>query len=219
MDWNSDGKKDLLSGDTKGQIWLYLNSGTQEEPKLAAGTRVEAEGKPIVGIRRKRGVQMDPDALIGIYSKIHFGDWNGDGLRDLLVGQTGPGGHDVLFYRNTGTEDQPKFGKPEPLELPGPKMSRPSPYIVDWDLDGKLDIVFGTERPPLYFFRNVGTEGNPKLEPGKKLNLVGDEFTKGCRCRIDVSDWNNDGTPDLLVGNFYSYKKPMGGNIWLFLGK
>ena len=34
-----------------------------------------------------------------------------------------------------------------------------------------------------------------------------------------VSDWNNDGRLDLLVGNFYSYKKPMGGNVWLFLGK
>lgn len=32
-------------------------------------------------------------------------------------------------------------------------------------------------------------------------------------------DWNNDGKFDLLVGNFYSHKKPMGGNIWLFLGK
>ncbi len=219
MDWNDDGKKDLLSGDTRGQIWLYLNTGTQEEPELAAGTRIEADGKPIVGIRKNRGEPLDPDAMIGIYSKIHFGDWNGDGLGDLLVGQTGPAGHDVLFYKNIGTKNEPKFGKPEPLELPGPGMSRPSPYLVDWDLDGKLDVVFGTERPPLYFFRNVGTEQNPKLEPGKEINLVGEEFALGCRCRIDVSDWNNDGKLDLLVGNFYSYKKPMGGNIWLFLGK
>jgi len=227
VDWDNDGKKDLLSGDTKGQIWLYLNTGTQEAPELAEGTRVEADGKPIVGIRRKmgilsngkRGLLTDPKAMIGIYSKIHFGDWNGDGLGDLLVGQTGPGGHDVLFYRNVGTEDEPKFGKPEPLKLPGAAMSRPSPYLVDWDLDGRVDIVCGTERPPLYFFRNVGTDRNPQLEPGKEINLVGDEFVKGYRCRIDVTDWNNDGKHDLLVGNFYSYKKPRGGNIWLFLGK
>jgi len=219
VDWNNDGKKDLLSGDTRGQIWLYLNTGTQEEPELAAGIRVEADGKPIVGVRRRSGVTLDPDAIIGIYSKIHFADWNGDGLGDLLVGQTGPGGHDVVFYRNVGTEDEPKFGKPEPLELPGPGMSRPAPYLVDWDGDGKLDIVFGTEKPPLYFFRNVGTEVTPKLEPGKRINLVADEFDMGSRCRIDLTDWNNDGKLDMLVGNFYSYKRPMGGNVWLFLGK
>jgi len=32
-------------------------------------------------------------------------------------------------------------------------------------------------------------------------------------------DYNNDGKQDLLVGNFYSNKRPVGGNIWLFLGK
>ena len=227
MDWDNDGKKDLLSGDTRGQIWLFRNTGTQEAPKLAAGTRIEAEGKPILGIRRKtkvhpdgrRELLLDPNALIGIYSKIHFADWNGDGLRDLLVGQSGPGGHDVLFYRNIGTATAPKFGKPEPLELPGPAMSRPSPYLVDWDSDGKVDLLFGTERPKVYFFRNVGTAEKPQLEPGREIPLDGEGFAKGYRCRIDVTDWNNDGKHDLLVGNFYSAKRPTGGNIWLFLGK
>lgn len=227
MDWNNDGKKDLLSGDTKGQVWLFLNTGTDKEPVLAEGIRVQADGKPIVGTSPryekssdgKRRFVPDTEKLIGIYSKIYFGDWNGDGLRDLLIGQTGPGGHDLLFYKNIGTQSEPKFGKPEPLELPGPKMSRPSPYLVDWDGDGKQDILFGTERPTIYFFRNIGTKRNPKLETGKQIDLVGDDFSKGYRCRIDVTDWNGDGKLDIVVGNFYSYKKPMGGNIWLFLGK
>jgi hypothetical protein len=97
-------------------------------------------------------------------------------------------------------------------------MSRPSPYIIDWDRDGKQDLLFGTDRAEVYFFRNTGTNENPKLEKGKRLDLTGGDFSKGSRCRIDVTDWNEDGKLDLLVGNFYSYKKPMGGNIWLFLG-
>lgn len=226
MDWNNDGKKDLLSGDTKGQVWLFLNTGTEKEPVLAEGVRLEADGKPIVGNPpRYRGsdgklhVETDPEKLMGIYSKIHFADWDGDGLRDLLVGQSGPNDRDLLFYKNIGTQSDPKLARPEPLELPGPKMTRPSPYVIDWDGDGKQDVLFGTERPPLYFFRNAGTKQNPKLEKGKPLNLAGDEFSKGYRCRIDVTDWNGDGKLDVLVGNFYSYQKPMGGNIWLFLGK
>jgi len=98
-------------------------------------------------------------------------------------------------------------------------MSRPSPYVVDWDGDGKKDMLFGTERAEIYFFRNAGTNEKPELEVGKKLALTGGDFSKGYRCRIDVADWNADGKLDLLVGNFYSYKKPMGGNVWLFLAK
>jgi len=223
VDWNNDGKKDVLSGDTKGQVWLFLNTGTETAPELAEGVRVQADGQPIVGTRSRPGSESSEaptsNKLIGIYSKIHFGDWDGDGLRDLLIGQSGSEGHDIIFFKNIGTQSEPKFGKPEPLELPGPKMSRPSPYLVDWDGDGKLDILFGTERPEIYFFRNTGTEQNPKLEPGRKIELVADEFNKGYRSRIDVTDWNGDGKLDILVGNFYSYKRPVGGNIWLFLGK
>lgn len=219
MDWNKDGKKDLISGDTKGQVWVFLNTGTDEAPELAAGIRVQVGGEPIVAARyAKGGSASNTKNMMGTYSKLHYGDWDGDGLKDLLIGQTGTSDENVLFYKNIGTENAPKFAGPEPLELPGPKMSRPSPYVVDWDQDGKQDLLFGTERAKVYFFRNTGTNENPKLEKGKQLDLAGGDFSKGYRCRIDVTDWNEDGKLDLLVGNFYSYKKPMGGNIWLFLG-
>jgi hypothetical protein len=220
VDWNNDGKKDLISGDTKGQVWVFLNKATDEGPELAEGVRVQADGSPIVAARYAKGASAsNAENLMGTYSKLHYGDWDGDGLNDLLIGQTGPNEHDILFYKNIGTENSPEFGKPTPLELPGPKMSRPSPYLVDWDRDGKQDLLFGTERPKIYFFRNIGTNENPKLDKGEPLDLAGGDFDKGYRCRIDVTDWNEDGKPDLLVGNFYSYKKPAGGNIWLFLAK
>jgi hypothetical protein len=227
VDWNNDGKKDLLSGDGEGQVWLFLNTGTDEAPELAEGVLVQADGKPIVGTPPQYEKSIDGEnrfvrnieKLIGICSKIHFGDWDGDGLRDLLVGQSGPGGHDILFYKNIGTQDGPRLAGPEPLELPGRKISRPSPYPVDWDGDGKLDILSGTGRPAVYFFRNIGTKQNPQLEAGRRLSLTGGDFGEGYRCRIDVTDWNNDGKLDILVGNFYSHKKPHAGNIWLFLGK
>jgi len=214
VDWNNDGKKDLISGDTKGQVWVFLNTGADEAPELADGVRVEAGGVPIVAAQYAFG---ESNKLMGKYSKLNYADWNGDGLNDLLIGQDGTRGSEIVFYKNIGTESEPKFDAPELLKLPGPTMSRPSPYVVDWDGDGTQDMLFGTERPEVYFFRNVGTNTRPQLEAGRKLRLTGDDFDKGCRCRIDVTDWNEDGKLDLLVGNFYSSKKPMGGNIWIFL--
>lgn len=216
MDWNNDGKKDLISGDTKGQVWVFLNTGTDEAPELAEGVRVHAGPVPIVAARYAAG---ESNSLMGTYSKLHYADWDGDGLKDLLIGQDGTNGSEVVFYKNTGAESEPKFDKPELLNLPGPQMSRPSPYIVDWDGDGRYDLLFGTERPEIYFLRNAGTNEKPRLEAGRKIDLIGGDFGKGYRCRIDVADWNEDGKLDLLVGNFYSHKKPAGGNIWLFLAK
>lgn len=218
MDWNNDGKKDLISGDTKGQVWVFLNTGTDEAPELAAGVRVGADGKPIIAARYAKGGSTDLDTRMGTYSKLHFADFDGDGLPDLLIGQDRASGSEVVFYKNTGTSADPKFAGPKVVKLPRPKMRRPSPYVVDWDADGKQDLLFGTERANVYFFRNTGTNENPKFEKGELLDLTGGDFNKGYRCRIDVTDWNADGKLDLLVGNFYSYKKPMGGNVWLFLG-
>jgi len=47
-DWNADGKKDLLVGVYYyGNIFLYLNQGTDEEPVFTEGVYLEADGSPI----------------------------------------------------------------------------------------------------------------------------------------------------------------------------
>ncbi len=48
VDWNGDGKKDLIVGQfSKGAIRLYLNEGTDAEPKFGQFTYLEAGDKPI----------------------------------------------------------------------------------------------------------------------------------------------------------------------------
>jgi hypothetical protein len=48
VDWNGDGKKDLIVGQFGGgSIGLYLNKGTDAAPVLDAVTYLKADGKPI----------------------------------------------------------------------------------------------------------------------------------------------------------------------------
>lgn len=228
MDWNDDGKLDLISGDTRGQVSLFVNVGTRTEPKLAEGARIEAAGNPIEGAQ-KTYKQVDGkyvvDKVTGgnhkladIYSKLHFADWDGDGLKDLLIGQSS----DILLYKNVGTKATPKFADPVALTIPGKdKPERWGPYVYDWDADGTQDLLVGTEDSKVIFYRNKGTKTNPDLAEGKTLDLKGiPPEEKGYRWRIAITDWNNDGKPDLLMGNFYSGTgNKAGGNVWLFLGK
>jgi hypothetical protein len=229
VDINGDGVTDIVSGDSAGNVWLFENVGTRTAPRLASGKRVEADGKPITASRKtwKRvdgryvvdKVIPGSHELAQIYSKIHVADWNGDGVLDLLVG------HDstVIFYENAGTRRAPRFKAPVPVNVPeGRFPTRPSPYVVDWDGDGRRDLLVGTERSEVFFHRNTGTNTSPRLAEGKKMELKGPGFELGYRGRIDVVDWNDDGKLDILVGNRCRSSergKRSGGNIWLFLGK
>lgn len=224
VDIDEDGKPDVVSGDSSGNVWLFRNEGSATAPRLAAGVRMEAGGKPIEGVRPRyeKGAdgqyRMVPNTndISGIYSKIHVGDWDGDGLRDLIVGQDGPGGQGLVLYRNTGSKERMALERPVPIQLPGPAMARPSVFLVDWDGDGKRDAICGTERAQVLFFRNTGDGKAPRFAEGIILPLAGEGFEKGYRCRPCVADWNNDGKPDLLVGN---YNGKSGGHIWLFLAE
>jgi len=224
VDWNNDGKLDLLAGDSAGNVTLFLNIGTKEQPVLAAGKLVEADGKPIAASRQTYKMldgKMVVDKTIAgshplaeVYSKIHMADWDGDGLKDLLVGHN----NTIVFYKNAGTPSEPRLQAPVKLECPEKSFPlRPSPYVVDWDGDGKKDLLVGTEEAKVLFYRNVGTAAAPRLAAGEDLGLRGDGFQAGYRCRVEVTDWNSDGKLDLLVGNFYSGRPASGGNLWLFL--
>lgn len=158
------------------------------------------------------------------YTKIHFADFDGDGLKDFLVGY----GTDTLqLLRNEGTKTGPRFTKAEPLALSEkPASMRPHPYLFDWDGDGARDLLVGTEQGQVRLYRNTGTDAAPVFAEGAALAAGGERIQLGYRVRLDVCDWNNDGVPDLVLGNCYSHtdpKLPRGretrGNVWLFLGK
>jgi hypothetical protein len=195
VDWSHSGKLDLVSGAGGGGIWLFRNTGTRQNPVLAAGVKVEAHGKPIAG-------------CAGDDSHIHVADWDGDGLRDLLVGRWTA----LLFYKNVGTPSEPRFAAPTEIKCPvGEFPGRPTPCVADLDGDGKPGLILGSVELPILFCRNIGTAQNPRLGPPQPLALKGDHFDEGWRYAVTVTDWNGDGKPDLLVG--------AGGNVWLFLGK
>lgn len=48
VDWNEDGKKDLLVGCFYyGNVYLFINSGTDAVPVFTTGTKLEADGQEI----------------------------------------------------------------------------------------------------------------------------------------------------------------------------
>ncbi len=195
VDWNNDRRPDLITGEASGNIRVYLanaNGLTAPTYVMTGTTTYAAPGR---------------------YSKPDVVDWNNDGLKDLVVGD-GSGAVSVLL--NTGTDDNPTFMAETPL-LMGPDPltdfltvasfgGMASPVVADFNGDGMKDLVVGAADGKVYFFENVGTDALPEFDGvGKTLSAGGDVLTVGSNARPEVTDWDNNGIPDLLVGNAYGY--------------
>jgi hypothetical protein len=138
FDWDSDGKFDLIAGTIDGTVWLLKNIGEKSKPIFAEPNQLLAEGKPI-------NVGGDTAPVVA--------DWDSDGKPDLIVGADDGS---VVWFRNIGTAKNPKLASPRTLvpastgardshrELgPNDCGMRAKPCVVDWDGDGKLDLLLG----------------------------------------------------------------------------
>lgn len=200
MDWNNDGKKDLIVGERNGTIRIYLNTNTDENPLFSGYTFLK------IG-----AANYD----CGLNSHPFVTDWNNDGLFDLVVGEDYGKVHLLL---NIGTPGNPTFETPTWLQDGASNLTtgnEASPAVVDWDRDGKKDLLCGNYNGNVYFWKNVGTDENPQFNGKVYLKADGVNLDVVYYARIDVADWNNDGVMDLLSGNRNYSGTPVGG-VWYF---
>ena len=85
--------------------------------------------------------------------------------------------------------------------------SKISPYVVDWDNDGVLDLLTTDsytqpESNAVSFFKGVKTADGHRFEPAIDLFSAepGVKVLPGSGQRVFVADWNKDGINDLLIG-------------------
>ena len=193
MDLDQDGRLDIISGSWPGEIYLFRRrkDRTFDRP---------------VTLTDKDGHNIN----VGSASSTFAVDWDEDGDLDLLVG-TLLG--NVYLVPNQG---RLRFGEERQLRASGRELSIPSgdaaPIAADWDADGKLDLIVGSEDGSVVWFRNVGKKGSPRL--GKAQTLIptspvgwkGDSRRNagqwGVRTKPCAVDWNGDGRLDLLVGDY-----------------
>ena len=128
-------------------------------------------------------------------------DWDGDGLADLV---TGSFGGNLEWYRNEGKADTPAFGPGKPFfDLSLAYNSHPR--IVDFNQDGRLDLLLGVNWGTVSLYLNIKTGGKLSLSAsrlmqwsdGTNLNireLNGDDTTP------ELADLDGDGVLDLISG-------------------
>jgi hypothetical protein len=188
VDLDGDGRIDLISGN-----WVYrvIFFQRQEDGAFAAGQALtHPDGK---------------DIQIDYGTAVFAADWDADEDLDLIVGTAA--GH-IYFVPNNGSRTEPSWGMPHKLRADGKEIEIAAPgdagpAVADWDGDGKLDLLSGTGDGSVVFFRNVGTSREPKLAAFQTIvpaPAAGSQ--RGQRSKICVTDWNEDGKLDLVIGDY-----------------
>ena len=208
MDWNENGKKDLVVGDAYGYINIFNNIGTDANPVFLLSTHLRI------------GLINDFDC--GSYSTPEVVDWNNDGKKDVLCGNSDG---NVYLLINTGTNDSPSFDSGILIMSGSSNLdvgTYASPVVIDWNKDGKKDLLCGNYDGNILYFENEGTDNNPSFNESVALKSGSTTIDIGSYARIEVYDWDNDGQVDLLSGNsdgylfYYHSLKPTEASTWIF---
>lgn len=198
MDLNNDGYTDIVSGRYYPNDAIWFKGGKDGY----------SDGEVIKERRRKidRKTNRNQRLMISMYKCTpRMGDIDNDGDLDLFVTDF----TSVYINKNTGDAQNPVFGRREFVTTTeGDTIGRESPVvaIADWDSDGYNDIVLSDNNDAMiYLYRGNGTD---VFEPAVPLirNKKNKKVIPGGAYWICVTDWNNDGKPDLLVGSKITYK-------------
>ena len=218
VDWDEDGRVDLVAGDSDGFVWLFRNTTGALAPVFAAGVRLLAAGRAL------RVYGEEPDARAAGYARVDVTDWNEDGRKDLLVAD---GRGWLWLFLNRGTKAAPLLGAGQRVRANGRPIdgtSRASVLVRDWDGDGRKDVIFAMvgegpsatyDWPPLrnadrkgdrgfLYYRNFGTNAAPELGAPKWIK-AGPDATEIDILRPnlgDFVDWDGDGKKDFIGCEF-----------------
>ena len=198
VDENADGKLDIVVGNYgyylnplyQSRLALLRNVGTVSNPEFKLVTRNFANLSAL-------NIQNMAPA---------FGDLDGDGDRDLLIGD----------FNGTLTYFQNIAGSGNPMNLVLVSANWNSidvgnnamPQIVDVDRDGLRDLLIGARNGKLFYYRNTGTISNPVFSSTPTSSFFGG--VNVCQ-PLYITGFaapnlrDVDGTFELLVGSERGY--------------
>ncbi|CAE8611404.1 unnamed protein product [Polarella glacialis] len=196
VDWDGDGDIDLLVGNSDGRIQFFERS--------ANASLIERTGSsnPFDGIDVEKEFGSAAPCAV---------DWDGDGDIDLLVGNHA--GLMQFFERTADAKLIARTGSSNPFDGIN-AGDYASPFAVDWDEDGDIDLLVGTWDGRIHFFERTAN-----------ASLIGQTGSSNPFDGIDVEgwatpfpvDWDSDGDIDLLLGKSeYSDGTRMLGRIQFF---
>lgn len=242
VDWDDDGDEDIVTGNSAGYISFIENRGGGAQPNFAPPRFLKADGQAIrIQAGANGSIQGPCEAKWG-YTTLSVADWDGDGLKDLIVNSIWG---KVEWFRNNGRKKAPALEKARPVRVawsgapPRPKWVwwtpaaqelatqwRTTPFAVDWNKDNLTDLVMLDTEGYLTFFERFRSGAELMLRPGARifvdengepLRLNKKDNGGSGRRKFTLADWDHDGDLDLLIDSrnvdFYENQGSRDGKV------
>ncbi|MCP4701303.1 MAG: hypothetical protein GY862_31275, partial [Gammaproteobacteria bacterium] len=175
-DWNGDGRTDIMwhqPGLSRKSRW-FINAGPSDNQDI----NFTDKGEPFV---------------IGQTTQVRLGDWNGDGITDVMVF-----GNEDWWYINDGNLNMTLSNPLEELYGDDDFDGRGVPYFGDWNGDGITDFMYRSSDKTRWYI-NHGLMSDGKL----KFTLIEDPISNDAvqSSQLYLGDRNGDGISDLFLRN------------------
>ena len=187
IDLNNDNLIDLVlaenSSTTDQQVIFLKNTGTQTSPKFE---------KQIDSLNPFNGIETDS------WSAVSLADLDNDNKPDLITVR----GSKPVYYKNTGTNDTPEFtevtGDNNPFKsITGAPFN--TPYLVDVNDDGLIDVISGSKRGSIVYLKNTGTIERPEFTQQTREDNPFKSLNTGSYTAPVLVDFNDDNNLELVI--------------------
>ncbi|MCB0666105.1 MAG: VCBS repeat-containing protein [Saprospiraceae bacterium] len=238
VDWDDDGDQDLICGNTAGYIGFIENLDGGNPPQWGRPVRLKADGEIIRIMAGENGSIQGPAEQKWGYTTLSVADWDGDGLKDIIVNSIWGR---IDWFKNTGRQGLPVLSAQGPVKVDWPGVApkpewnwwdpsaqmlapqwRTTPYAIDWNQDGLMDLIMLDHEGFLTFYERTWKNEALVLTTGKRiffgtggsrfnrrnevvdsvygpLQLNTDKYGSSGRRKWCFVDWDQDQDLDIII--------------------
>ena len=192
VDYNGDGKLGLVVGTYAGKMFFIPNRGSASSPNFPV---VKDPTRFLVSTHARGQLWCN-------YLAPCLYHWFGPQLLDLVMGEGTYSANSIYLFRNNNSNLTPDFNEAHETKIiPGMGLEQLTPTVLDWNNDGRPDILCGDRTGDINLFLNTSTDPkNPTFDLGRKVSISGtDKF--GAFTTVTTADLNGNKLPNLIIGN------------------
>ncbi len=192
IDFSGGKKFDVVAGNYAGKLFRIPNVGSSAQPNFHP-----TQNRDVLMINtHRRGVLW-----CNYVAPFFTNAFSGNNIYDLIMGEGTYSANSIWYFHNTDTNDHPMFDEDHVKRIiPGMGLEQLTPCVVDWNKDGKPDIICGDRTGDINLYLNNSTDpSNPTFAPATQVS-IGGQTKLGGALTVTVCDLSNNHLPNLLIG-------------------